>query len=187
MGVFYETIPDNLKSWILQQHVFYVATSPLSSSGHINVSPKGGPYFGITSPSQFYYLDLSGSGIETIAHLHEPGNGRIVIMFNAFEGSPRIVRLWGRGKVLEYGTEEYEAFVKKRKEEEGEGKGGGGGWKIEDGTRAVVVVDVEQVGSSCGFSMPKYDFKEYRTALNEIFEKRMRNEEKGDWDNGIEK
>jgi len=175
MGVFYETIPDTLRTWLLTQHVFYVATAPLSSSAHINVSPKGGPYFGIPSASQFYYLDLSGSGIETIAHLHEPSNGRIVIMFNAFEGSPRIVRLWGRGRVLEYGTPEFAAFVKKEDV------------RLVDGTRAIVVVDVEQVGSSCGFSMPKFEFKEYRNALNEIFEKRVRSEEAGDWDNGIEK
>ena len=85
------------------------------------------------------------------------------------------MRLWGRGRVLEYGTPEFAAFVKKEDV------------RLVDGTRAIIVVDVEQVGSSCGFSMPKFEFKEYRNALNEIFEKRVRSEEAGDWDNGIEK
>lgn len=175
MGVFYETIPESIKSWILDQHVFYVATAPLSGNSHVNVSPKGGKYFGITSSTEFWYLDLSGSGIETIAHLHEPGNGRITVMFNAFDGPPKIVRLWGYGKVLEYGTEAYERYKKEN------------GVKTIDGTRAIVVVDVTQCGSSCGFSMPKFEFVEYRQTLNEFFEKRCRSGEKGDWENGIEK
>lgn len=97
MGVFYETIPESLQKWILEQKVFWIATAPLSGNGHINVSPKGGQYFGVADEKTFWYHDLSGSGIETIAHLHEPGNGRAVVMFNAFDGPPKIVRLWGKG------------------------------------------------------------------------------------------
>lgn len=97
MGVFYETIPASLQKWILEQKLLYVATAPLANTGHINVSPKGGPYFGIVDERTFWYHDLTGSGNETISHLHEPGNGRICIMFNAFEGPPKIVRLWGKG------------------------------------------------------------------------------------------
>lgn len=96
MGAFYETIPENIYAWILQQKMLWVATAPLSKSGHINVSPKGGEYFGLIDNKTFWYMDLSGSGCETIAHLRE--NGRITVMFQAFEGSPRIVRLWGRGE-----------------------------------------------------------------------------------------
>ena len=65
----------------------------------VNVSPKGGKYFGLIDDKTFWYMDLSGSGNETISHLHEPNNGRITIMFNAFDGPPRIVRLWGKGSL----------------------------------------------------------------------------------------
>jgi hypothetical protein len=98
MGVFYETIPQSLISWIREQKVFWVATAPLSSSGHVNVSPKGGQYFGVIDEKTFWYHDLTGSGNETISHLLEPNNGRITIMLSAFEGAPKIVRLWGRGE-----------------------------------------------------------------------------------------
>jgi hypothetical protein len=138
MGVFYPSIPDSLMPWILAQKVLWVSTAPISQKGHINVSPKGGPYFGILSPTCFWYLDLTGSGIETLAHLLEPGNGRITVMFNAFEGAPRIVRLWGHGEVLEYGTDEYNQFV----EEEG------GSVEFVPGVRAVIKVHIHQVGSS---------------------------------------
>ena len=97
MGVFYETIPSRLQNWCRDQKVFWVATAPLSGNGHVNVSPKGGQYFGIPDESTFWYMDLTGSGNETISHLHERGNGRITIMFNAFEGPPQIVRFWGKG------------------------------------------------------------------------------------------
>lgn len=175
MGAFYETIPKSLIAWILQQKVFWIASAPLSAEGHINVSPKGGQYFGIVDPSTFWYVDLTGSGVETLSHLLEPGNGRITVLFNAFEGAPKIVRLWGRGEVLEYGTEEFRTFVKKNEV------------KTIAGTRAVVVVRIHQVGSSCGFSMPYYDFKDFRPTLNEFFEKRVKAEEEGNSKDGIEK
>jgi hypothetical protein len=115
MGAFYETIPPSVLKWILEQKVFWVATAPLSSTGHINISPKGGQYFGILNPTTFWYLDLTGSGIETLSHLHEEGNGRITVLFNAFEGPPQIVRLWGKGEVLEYGSRKFNDFVGENK------------------------------------------------------------------------
>jgi len=163
MGVFYETIPKSLHPWILAQKLIYVASAPLSGSGHVNVSPKGGQggqYFGILNERTFWYLELSGSGIETISHLREPGNGRITVMLNAFEGPPKIVRLWGKGEVLEYGSPGFEAFVRERKVE------------VQKGTRSVVLVRVEQVGSSCGFSVPYFDFKEFRPILKDFWEKK---------------
>jgi hypothetical protein len=174
MGVFYETIPSSLETWILEQKVLWVASAPLSASGHVNVSPKGGQYFGIVDSKTFWYLDLTGSGVETLSHLHEPGNGRITVMFNAFEGPPRIVRLWGHGEVLEYGTPGYTSFVKENPV------------KTIPGTRAVIVVHIHQVGSSCGFSMPLFDFKDFRPTLNEFFEKRVAAEEAGNKKDGIE-
>jgi hypothetical protein len=157
MGVFYEVIPKSLHEWILNQKVFWVATAPLSNTGHVNVSPKGGPYFGLADEKTFWYHDLTGSGNETISHLHEPGNGRITIMFNAFEGAPKIIRLWGKGRVLEAGTPEFDNFVKQHS------------IKTQFETRSIIIVDIHQVGSSCGFSVPFYEFKDYRFVLNDYF------------------
>ena len=100
MGVYYETIPESLIKWCMDQKLFWVASAPLAGDGHVNVSPKGGPYFGIPDERTIWYLDLTGSGNETISHLHERGNGRVTIMFNAFEGPPKIVRFWGKGKIV---------------------------------------------------------------------------------------
>lgn len=155
MGVFYETIPEKLIEWILAQKVFWVATAPLAGSGHVNLSPKGGPNFGVIDERTFWYLDLSGSGNETISHLYEPGNGRITVMFNAFQGPPRILRLWGKGRVLEQGTRNFASFVEKH------------AVQVLPGTRSIIVVDIHQVGSSCGFSVPFFDFKEFRSTLND--------------------
>ena len=96
MGVYYETIPNSAVAWIHAQKAWWVATAPLSGNGHVNVSPKGGEsgkFFGVLDERTFWYMDLSGSGNETISHLREPGNGRITIMFNAFEGPPKIIRV----------------------------------------------------------------------------------------------
>lgn len=101
MGAYFEQIPESLIKWILEQKCIWVATAPLSGDGHVNVSPKGcqtDSYFGVPDRKTFWYQDLSGSGNETIAHLHEPGNGRITIQLNAFDGPPKIVRLWGKGR-----------------------------------------------------------------------------------------
>ncbi|TID23597.1 hypothetical protein E2P81_ATG03162 [Venturia nashicola] len=157
MGIYYETIPASLQGWCLSQKMFWVATAPLSGDGHVNVSPKGGPYFGIPDEKTFWYLDLTGSGNETISHLWERGNGRITVMFNAFEGAPRIVRLWGKGRVLENGTSDFDRYVER--------------YSIDciPGTRSIIIVDIHQVGGSCGFSVPFYDFKEHRPVLNNFF------------------
>jgi hypothetical protein len=113
MGAFFETFPPSLVEWLLAQKLIYIASAPLSGDGYVNVSPKGicdkgGPFFGvIKEPAtdgekvvirKFWYMDLTGSGIETTSHLHEPGNGRITVMLNAFEGPPRIVRIYGKGR-----------------------------------------------------------------------------------------
>ncbi|KAK4158992.1 hypothetical protein QBC43DRAFT_138293 [Cladorrhinum sp. PSN259] len=166
MGQFYEAIPESLIKWILAQKVFWVATAPLSPSGHVNISPKGGPYFGVLDTKTFWYLDLTGSGNETISHLYE--NGRITVMFNAFDGPPRIVRLFGRGRVLENMTPEFDAFVKKHEV------------KLLPGARSIILVDIHQAGSSCGFSVPFFEFKDWRTTLNEFFARKSDRYEHGD-------
>ncbi|KAL1880783.1 hypothetical protein VTK73DRAFT_5168 [Phialemonium thermophilum] len=160
MGVFYEAIPDSLRDWIQKQKMFWVATAPLSGSGHVNVSPKGGDYFGVLDARTFWYLELTGSGSETIAHLYEPGNARITVMMSAFEGPPRILRLFGTGQVLENGTQEFESFVSRH------------GVRLIPGTRSVIIVHIHQVGTSCGFSVPYYDFKAHRPILVDHFKKK---------------
>jgi hypothetical protein len=167
MGVYYETIPNSYRSWILDQKMLWVGSAPLSGDGHINISPKGGQYFGIVDERTFWLMDLTGSGVETTSHLHEPGNGRICVMFMAFEGSPKIIRLWGKGRPIENGTKEFDTFVKEH------------AVKVIPGSRSIILVDIDQVGSSCGFSVPYYDFKGYRTLLNEIFEKKAKAYEGG--------
>ena len=173
MGQFFETIPESLLRWVLDQKIFWVATAPLSAAGHVNVSPKGGMYFGVLDAVTFWYMDLSGSGNETVSHLYEPGNGRITVMFAAFDGAPRIVRLFGRGRVLENGTPAFASFVAEH------------AVAVVPGSRSVIVVDVHQVASSCGFSVPFYDFRDFRTTLNEHWAKRAERFEQGKSDESM--
>ncbi|KAH8896434.1 pyridoxamine phosphate oxidase family protein [Thozetella sp. PMI_491] len=160
MGVFYEAIPDSLRDWILAQKMFWVATAPLSGKGHVNVSPKGGQHFGLVGNNIFWYLELTGSGCETLAHLHEKGNGRITIMLNAFEGAPKIIRIWGKGRPLEAQSPEFDAFVEKHQVQ------------TLPGTRSIILVDIHQVGSSCGWSVPFYEFKSHRDQLTVHWERK---------------
>src|SRR5262249_23538551 len=106
MGKLFESIDDGLACFIAAQHVFFVSTAPLAADGHLNLSPKGLDTFRVIDAHTVAYLDLTGSGVETIAHLRE--NGRIVIMFCAFEGAPKILRLHGRGDVLEPGDPDFD-------------------------------------------------------------------------------
>jgi len=133
--------------------MFWVATAPLSSSGHVNLSPKGYEgTFHIVDKNKVWYEDLTGSGVETIAHLRE--NGRMTIMLTAFKGPPRIVRLFGIGTVHEFGSPGYEALI-----------------PVENrhvGSRSAIVLDIHQVSSSCGYAVPFFDFKRHRTGLNNI-------------------
>ena len=105
MGKIHPTIDDSIREFIDAQPLFFVATAPLDSAGHVNVSPKGLDTFRVLGPTIVAYLDLTGSGIETVSHLKE--NGRIVLMFCAFQGSPKILRLHGRGKVVEPGENRF--------------------------------------------------------------------------------
>ncbi|EGN94293.1 hypothetical protein SERLA73DRAFT_188095 [Serpula lacrymans var. lacrymans S7.3] len=152
MGNFYDEIPENTIEWIKKQQMFWVASAPLTGSGHVNVSPKATPNcFHIINPRKVYYEDLTGSGIETISHLREPGNGRITILFHAFEGPPRLVRLFGTGTFHEFGTPEFDEYVPL------EGR--------KPGNRAVIVIDIYKVGTSCGYGIPLYNFQSHRVQL----------------------
>ncbi|KYF91103.1 pyridoxamine 5'-phosphate oxidase [Sorangium cellulosum] len=138
----YDEISPKLCDFIARQRMFFVGTAPLSADGHINVSPKGYDTLRVLDPRRLAYLDLSGSGAETIAHIRE--NGRIVIMLCAFEGPPKIIRFHGRARVV---TPEQPEFGDLRP-------------RFPDlpGVRAVIVIDVTRIAGSCGFSVPRYDF-----------------------------
>lgn len=129
MGKTYDTLPDDHAAWIARQPLFFVATAPLSAAGHINLSPKGLDTLRVLDPSTVAYVDLTGSGAETVAHVVE--NGRITLMFCAFEGAPRIVRVYGRGEVVLRGTERWEELAPRLPEV--------------PGARSIVVVHVERV------------------------------------------
>ncbi|KAJ6603730.1 hypothetical protein B0H10DRAFT_2167230 [Mycena sp. CBHHK59/15] len=158
MGQSFDETTPSLLNWIPQQEVFWVATAPLATDGHVNfpltadghvnLSPKGGEgMFHIVNPRQVWYEDLTGSGIETISHLRE--NRRITILFNAFEGPPRIVRLYGQ-----VWYPEYDNYVP--------------GNSRSPGSRAVILIDVHRVSTSCGFGVPFYDFKAHRTKMSNL-------------------
>lgn len=140
--------------------MLWMGTAPLSGDGHINISPKGGQQFGIIDERTFWYLDLTGSGVETHAHLYEPGNGRICVMFMAFVGPPKIVRLWGDGRPIENGTQEFDVFVQKHKV------------NVIPGSRSIIMVNIHQCATSCGYSVPYYEFKGHRTILDDFFAKK---------------
>ena len=149
MGKIYDEITDEIGAFIRQQHVFFVATAPLSNVGHVNVSPKGLDTFAILDPLCIAYQDFSGSGAETIAHVKQ--NGRITIMFCAFEGRPLILRLYGRGHVHERGTTEFAELGKH--------------FNDEPGVRAIIRVDVTRIQDACGFGVPLFEFVRPRDTL----------------------
>ncbi|GAA5825999.1 hypothetical protein JCM11251_000085 [Rhodosporidiobolus azoricus] len=153
MGQFFDQVPDNCIDWIGEQKMFWVASAPLTGDGTVNVSPKGHDCFHLVSPREAWYLDISGSGQETISHMYEPGNGRLTIMFNAFTGPPRILRLFGKGKVFERDSPEFDALLPPGDE------------RRLPGARAIIWLDIERVGTSCGFSVPFYEYVEDRPTL----------------------
>jgi hypothetical protein len=138
MGKVFDAIDESLAAWIAAQPVFFVGTAPLSGVGLLNLSPRGKDCFSVLGPRTVGWVDYTGSGVETIAHLRE--NGRIVLMWCAFEGPPRIVRVHGRGTVALLGSEEYEDVVARHPEG--------------SSTRAVIVVEADRISDSCGYGVP---------------------------------
>ena len=144
MGKVFEGIDGRLRDWIARQSVFFVGSAPLAGDGHVNVSPKG-PIgtLRVLDEHTVAYLDVVGSGAETIAHVRE--NGRVVVMLCAFEGPPRIVRLHGRGAVVRAGDAGFDELVERA------------GFEVPavaEAKRAVIVVDVERIADSCGYGVP---------------------------------
>jgi hypothetical protein len=150
-----ENIDEELKGWIARQHVFFVGTAPLAGEGHVNISPKGGDSIRVLGPMEVVYHDYTGSGAETIAHLRE--NGRILVMFCAFDGGPRICRLHGRGTVVEPRDARFGEFEKM--------------FPKHAGTRSFIHVQVTRVSTSCGHGVPLMDFRANREMLEEWAEK----------------
>ncbi|HVK10908.1 MAG TPA: pyridoxamine 5'-phosphate oxidase family protein [Gemmataceae bacterium] len=151
MGKVFTELDDDLRAFIARQHVFFVATAPLSPDGHVNVSPKGLDTFRVLGPTTVAYQDLTGSGVETVAHLRE--NGRLTVMFCAFDGRPRILRLYGRGRVVEPGGPNWATVS--------------ADFPAMPGVRSVVVLEVERIADSCGYGVPRYEFAGDRSQLPE--------------------
>jgi hypothetical protein len=143
MGKEKESIGDEHKQFIEAQKMFFVCTAPLSSEGHINLSPKGFDCFRVLSPTKVGYLDIIGSGNETSAHLLE--NGRITFMFCSFDGPPKILRLYGNGHTILPGDDEWNELSK--------------AFTILPATRQIIVADIFKVKSSCGFGVPIYNYE----------------------------
>jgi hypothetical protein len=156
MGKTVDAVTPELASFIEQQHVFFVATAPLAADGHVNLSPKGLDTFRLLSPTRAAYLDLTGSGNETAAHVAE--NERITIMFCSFAGGPMILRLYGRGRVVLPGTPEWAELAPL--------------FPVFPSARQIVVADVDRVQTSCGFGVPAMEFAAERDMLQKWAEKK---------------
>ncbi len=158
MARVFESIDDRLHAWLTAQPMFVVATAP-SVGGHVNASPKGmAGTFVVLGPTTVAYLDYTGSGAETIAHVRD--NGRIALMFTSFSGPPRVVRLQGQGRVVLLDDPEFAelraVFDKPR----------------EIGQRCIIVVECDRIADSCGYSVPLMDFVADRDLLDRGQERR---------------
>jgi hypothetical protein len=164
VGKVYDGIDDGWRDWIARQPLFFVGTAPLEEDGHVNLSPKG-PIgsLRVLDEHTVAYLDLIGSGAETIAHLRE--NGRIVIMLCAFEGPPRILRLHGRGEVVLADDPRFEELI---------ARGGFEEPGAAEARRAIVLVHVSRVADSCGYGVPLMTYAGKRPHMDAWGEKKLR-------------
>ena len=154
LGRIYDVIDNATRQWLTRQPMFFVATAPNDPDGHINLSPKGAAgAFRVLGPTTVAYADLVGSGVETVAHLRE--NGRIVLMFCAFAGPPKIVRLHGQGRVVPNDDPEFATLLPE--------------FSLDDDaralTRGIVVVEATRISDSCGFVVPRMDLVSQRDQL----------------------
>jgi len=156
MGKFYDVIGPAHRAFIERQHIFFVATAPLSSAGRINLSPKGLDCFRVLPDGRVGYMDLVSSGNETSAHTLE--NGRITFMFCAFEGSPNILRLYGKGFAVLPGTAAWHTYAPH--------------FTLYPSTRQLIVADIDLVQTSCGFGVPLFEYAGERDIHFEWAEKK---------------
>ena len=164
MGKVYERIDGHWRDWIARQSMFFVATAPLSSDGHVNVSPKG-PIgsLAVIDDHTVAYLDVIGSGAETIAHLRE--NGRIVVMLCAFQGPPRILRLHGRGEIVLPEDPRFAGLL---------GAFDFDSPSIDEARRSIVMVRVTRIADSCGYGVPLMSYEGEREHHAKSSAKRVR-------------
>lgn len=163
MGKTYDAIDARLRTFIEEQPVFFVATAPLADEGHINLSPKGTKgSLVVIDDETVAYLDLTGSHAETVAHLRE--NSRITLMWCAFDGPPKVVRLHGRGEPVFRDDARWPDLLHLFPAADA------------PAIRAIVVVNARRISDSCGFSIPCMDYRSERTLLTEFFERRSEEE-----------
>ena len=165
MGKVYDGIDQHQREWIARQPLFFVGSAPLDQGGHVNVSPKG-PIgtLRVLDDHTVAYLDMVGSGAETVAHLRE--NGRIVVMLCAFAGPPRILRLHGRGEVIPADDDRFEDLYARA--------GFEAPHDVEAARRAIVLVDVTRVSDSCGYGVPLMSYEGDRPHMEAWAEKKIR-------------
>ncbi|MEW7291671.1 pyridoxamine 5'-phosphate oxidase family protein [Aquimarina sp. 2304DJ70-9] len=154
MAKVFEEITEEQKSFIANQKMFFVGTA--ANEGRVNISPKGMDTFRVLGDNKIVWLNLTGSGNETAAHLLK--NNRMTIMFCAFEGKPLILRLYGLAKIYHDRDERYREYIDLFP-------------KIV-GSRQIIEMDIDMVQTSCGFAVPFMDFKEERTQLKSWAEKK---------------
>lgn len=159
-----DALDDDLIAWIEDQRVFFVASAPIEG-GHVNVSPKAHDTFRVLGPRRVAYLDLTGSGAETIAHMRE--NGRLTVMFCGFAGPPRILRLFGRGRARPVGSVEFDDLSAHFDEL--------------PGMRSIVTLDVERIQSSCGYAVPFMEYRDERPTLQQWAGRKTADELAGYW------
>jgi len=149
MGKVYRALDDRLRAFLADQHVFFVASAPTGPGGHVNCSPKGLDTFRILGPTTVAYLDYVGSGVETIAHVRQ--NGRVLVMFCALAGLPNIIRLHGRGVIIEPRDAEFPSLL--------------ANFSPQLGVRAIVRVEVTRISDSCGYGVPLHRYEGERPQL----------------------
>jgi Pyridoxamine 5'-phosphate oxidase len=172
MGKVYPELDERLRQFISRQPVFFVATAPCldptGEGGHVNVSPKGyRDTFAVLGPRTVAYVDLTGSGAETIAHLRQ--NGRITIMFCSFAVPPKILRIYGRGRVVQPGGPDWPELARSF------------GGRADEGAdrrdrRAIVVVEADRIADSCGYAVPVMELTEERDLLARLAERQSPDE-----------
>lgn len=153
MATFYEEITDKQTEFIRQQHIFFVATA--HKDGRINLSPKGMDTFRVLDSHTVAYLDLTGSGIETAAHLQH--DGRITFMFTSFTQKPNILRLYGTGQAIRPSDPQFDELMQH--------------FTPITGQRQIILANITSTQDSCGYSVPRYDFVQERNTLVNYFEK----------------
>ena len=165
MAKVFERIDEHQREWIAAREMFFVATAPLDADGRVNCSPKG-PMgtFRVLDDHTVAYLDMVGSGAETVAHLRE--NGRIVVMFCAFDGPPRILRLHGRGEVVVADDPRFEQLYARADFDAPH--------EIEAARRAVIVVEVERIADACGYGVPLMSYEGERVHAEKWAKKKLR-------------